>query len=79
MLRHMFKTATGRAPFLDHPGNWSDMMQEFLKLCMQFEPDKRPSAAVLRRHKWVTTKSCNQAEMSRMLRTILSTRLYHDV
>ena len=54
-------------------------MRDFLEQCMQFDPSKRPSAAVLRRHPWINGRACNQAEMSRMLRMIFASRAYNDV
>jgi hypothetical protein len=46
---------------------------------MQFDPSRRATAAVLRRHKWITSTACSQAEMSRMLNTIFASRYFNDV
>lgn len=79
VLRHMFRVATAAPPFLDHPEKWSDLMRDFLSQCMQFDPARRANAAVLRRHKWVTSRACSQAEMSKMLNTIFASRYFNDV
>lgn len=56
----MFRVATAAPPFLDAPEKWSDLMRDFLSQCMQFDQSRRATAAVLRRHKWITSRACAQ-------------------
>ena len=75
----MFRVATGNSPTLDKPEKWSDLMRDFLDLCMQHDPAKRPRASVLIRHKWVSTRACSQTDMAILLRKIFYARNYNDV
>lgn len=49
-------------------------MTSFLELCLLFEPEKRPTAPVLRRHKWVTQGACSQTDMALTLREMFFSR-----
>lgn len=63
----MFRVATAAPPFLDAPEKWSDLMRDFLSQCMQFDQSRRATAAVLRRHKWITSRACAQVRLPQLV------------
>lgn len=54
-------------------------MRDFLDQSMQQDPARRPRAAVLLRHKWVQSRACTPAELSRLLQKVFAARAYSDV
>lgn len=74
----MFKVATGRAPGLDEPARWSNLMRDFLDHCMRMDPTSRPKAAVLAQHKWPLTCAASQADMAKLLRSVFMVRGYDE-
>jgi len=54
-MRAIFMIPTSEPPTLPNPEKWSKEFNDFLKVCLVKEPDKRPSAAtLLKTHPFIT-------------------------
>lgn len=59
----MFIAATAGYPDpLEKPKQFSNLLLEFLLLCLDKDPNKRPSASELLKHEFVAAQNCDSAE-----------------
>jgi serine/threonine protein kinase len=65
-VRVLFKIQKGEPPKLDFPSRWSKQFSDFLSLCLQKDPTKRPTAAELLEHPFI-----NQATDVRPVRELI--------
>jgi len=52
-LRALFMITTKGIPDLKEPGKWSPQFKEFVSLCLEKDPEKRPSANELLKHPYL--------------------------
>lgn len=53
-VRVLLKIQKGEPPKLDFPSRWSREFSEFLSICLQKDPTKRPTAAALLEHPFIS-------------------------
>ncbi|XP_061104559.1 serine/threonine-protein kinase 10 isoform X2 [Conger conger] len=59
-MRVLLKIAKSEPPTLEQPGKWSRGFKDFLKTCLDKNPESRPNAAQLLEHPFVCSLSTNR-------------------
>lgn len=72
-LRALFYTATRGAQPLKKPARFSEDYRHFLDQCFQMNPDKRPSAEILIKDKFLTT-ACDKKSVQQALKVVFLMR-----
>lgn len=66
-LRALFLITTKGIPELKDQAKWSNEMKDFVRRCLDKEPETRPEAADLLKHPFLR-RACGPADISRVCR-----------
>jgi len=65
-LKALFMIATHGSPTLNEPNKWSASFQNFLQLCTEVEPEKRPKAEELMKHPFLRC-ACTKEQLTALI------------